>query len=654
MPRLSLGLNQRNFNGTRATSAAAINMGAMRGKGSTSRMLNFCKTHSQAPSLCIDQFINITGGGSGDVVPESRVPVAPFITSILPGDQELIVNFYEVNDGGSPITNYLYSTNNGITFTSYGLTLSPLTIAGLMNGTTYHVRIKAVNSIGQSAESNLVSETPFLGTVPGAPFITSVNVGDRELIVNFIAPNNGGSPITDYLYSIDASGNIDPSGNTFISSGLNSSPIVISNLGNNITYPVAIKAVNSFGTGNASNIVNGTPTSANQGWSELGATAPVPFTSLYTNTGAVRVVNYNQTLNKVYAAGDFTNSTGYNFVAVYDISNNTWQELGNINSIIVTTGSIRALIFDTSNNLYIGGYFTNSSGYKFVAKYTNSTEAWTEVGNLAGDTAMTVNGHINCLNSDGQNRIYAAGNFQYTDGNGNWRYVARYTPNTTTWDRLPTSEYNIGGQQFNGELYAISSFDTSQGTYIRVAGDAIATTGGGFDNPVGVRRVWSYLDDFGIFYADGAGEWPTSSGGNPQMYMFNGPVYALSDQFAGGAFTSDPNRESTTTNNYILAQAQWRPFPLTSNGTFSGITYNGPIRTITNGGGYPYIAGDFTDSSGNYYVANSQTGYSVGNDNTIFNDSILSIRLSASLDVVYAGGNFTNSSGKNFVAIHDP
>jgi len=553
MPRLSLGLNQRNFNGTTATSAAAINMGSMRGKASTSRMFNYCKTHSTNPSGCIKQFINITGGST---VPPSppvppTVPGEPIITFIVPGDQELIINFSAPNDGGSQITDYLYSTNGGASFTSSGLTSSPITITGLTNSSTYQVSIKAVNSVG---------------------------------------------------------------------------------------------------AGNASNIVSGTPTTANEGWSELGAN----FTSLYATTGTIRVVNYNQTLNKVYAAGDFTNSGGYEFVAVYDIVSNSWSELGNINPIIGATGSIRALVFDTNNNVYIGGDFRSmSAGVVFVAKYTNSTGQWSELGNLANNTAMSVSGSINCLSSDSQNRIYAAGNFQYNDGTADWRYVARYTPGSSTWDRIPNpNNFSIGGQQFNGELYAITSRDTgSQGTLVQVAGNAISTNGGGYDNPVGVRRVWTYIQDYGGFIIDGAGQWPT--GGAPQMYMFNGPVYALSDQFAGGAFTSDLNLTPQTTN-YILARAQWQPFPLTFNNTFVDPSYNGPIRTITNDSYPPYVAGDFTNIGGNHYVAYSQNGSQVGTQNTFFNNSILSISYNPSFGVLYAGGNFTNSSGKNFVAIHIP
>jgi hypothetical protein len=158
MPRLSLGFNQRNFNGSRPTSAAAINMGSMRGKASTSRMFNFCKTHSETPSLCIDKFINIT-----EVVtpppPPPTTPSAPTITSISPRDQSLLLNFTVPSDGGSPITNYQYSINSG-TYTSAGATSSPITITGLTNGTTYSLTLRAVNSVGTGQVSNTLSGTP--------------------------------------------------------------------------------------------------------------------------------------------------------------------------------------------------------------------------------------------------------------------------------------------------------------------------------------------------------------------------------------------------------------------------------------------------------------------------------------------------------------
>ena len=551
MPRFSLGLNQRRLNGTTAVGKQAINLGATRGKGSSTRMYNYCTNTSPAPSLCIYDFIT-------------------------------------VNNGSAP-------------------------------------------------------PTPSGPTVPGTPVITNIVAGDQELIINFTAPSNGGTPITDYLYSING-------GITFTSSNDITSPITITGLTNNVTYQVSIKAVNAIGTGIASPNITGTPTSANQGWVELGADAPTPFTSLYTTPGTIRVVKYNQSQNKVYVAGDFKNSSGYEFVAVYDVAANNWSELGNIAPIIGATGSIKALIFDTNNNLYIGGDFRSmSAGVVFVAKYDGST--WSELGNLADNTFMIVNGSINCLTSDSQNRIYAAGNFQYFDSGQNWRYVARYTPNTNTWVRLPIENNNFG-QQFNGELFTIKCDETNQGTFIYVAGDAY-TTSGSYPNPTGIRKIWTYLEanpgqgsGWG-FLPDGVGVWPyfiyptTIS-----TYMFNGPIYAIESQWAGGAFTYENNLTPQTTN-YFLAQSQWIPYPSNyGETTFSGPFYNGAIRTISTQSQL-FVAGDFN------YVANGFNGSPLGNP-SYFNNSILSISYNAPVGRLYAGGAFTNIQGKIFVAMHIP
>lgn len=53
----NLGLNQKHFLSTSRVSTAAVNMGCTRGRGSTTRMLNWCNKRSQNSSLCINQFI---------------------------------------------------------------------------------------------------------------------------------------------------------------------------------------------------------------------------------------------------------------------------------------------------------------------------------------------------------------------------------------------------------------------------------------------------------------------------------------------------------------------------------------------------------------------------------------------------------------------
>jgi hypothetical protein len=99
--------------------------------------------------------------------PPATAPGAPSITSVSAGDGTLTVAFTSGADGGSPITNYKYSTD-GTTYIPLNpaSTTSPFTITGLTNGTTYSVTIKAVNAVGDSAASTAVSGTPVNAAVP--------------------------------------------------------------------------------------------------------------------------------------------------------------------------------------------------------------------------------------------------------------------------------------------------------------------------------------------------------------------------------------------------------------------------------------------------------------------------------------------------------
>ena len=116
MPSFNLGFNQRRFNGTTAVSRQAINMGTMRGKGSTSRMFNFCKTHSKNPSDCIDQFITISGGGGGSAPP---VPTSSWFYSVSSIPQNLgnwtgaFINSVGLDSTNAQFISIIYPTYQG-------------------------------------------------------------------------------------------------------------------------------------------------------------------------------------------------------------------------------------------------------------------------------------------------------------------------------------------------------------------------------------------------------------------------------------------------------------------------------------------------------------------------------------------------------------
>ena len=76
-----------------------------------------------------------------------EVPNSPTGLSVTAGDSELTVSFTAPsNTGGSGITAYTAAAVEGGTAATG--TSSPLTVTGLSNGTSYNVRVWALNSYG--------------------------------------------------------------------------------------------------------------------------------------------------------------------------------------------------------------------------------------------------------------------------------------------------------------------------------------------------------------------------------------------------------------------------------------------------------------------------------------------------------------------------
>jgi hypothetical protein len=100
----------------------------------------------------------------------------------------------------------------------------------------------------------------------------------------------------------------------------------------------------------------------------------------------------------------------------------SWSELGGQNGL-ATNYTINSVCSDASGNIYAGGYFTNSSGNKYVAKYNGSS--WSELGGLNG---LAANHWIHSVCNKASGNIYAAGEFTNSSGNS---YVAKY--NGSAW-----------------------------------------------------------------------------------------------------------------------------------------------------------------------------------------------------------------------------
>ncbi len=194
---------------------------------------------------------------SNSVIP-ATVPSAPVIQSIVPGNGQVTItmqpcNIVRICGGGLPITSYTATSSPGGITTSGS---SPLIITGLTNGTAYTFSVTATNAVGNSAETISASVTPVNTSLPSPPIALSGVGGDKAIYVLFTAGANGGSPITNYEYSID-------DGETFTAFNppQASSPVEIHGnlLTNGSSYMVKLKAVTANGVSTESVSVTVTP-----------------------------------------------------------------------------------------------------------------------------------------------------------------------------------------------------------------------------------------------------------------------------------------------------------------------------------------------------------------------------------------------------------
>jgi hypothetical protein len=106
--------------------------------------------------------------------PAATPPSAPTsLVATAAGNQSVSVSFTVGMDGGSAITNYEYSINDGASYVASNpsVTSSPIVISGLTSGQSYSIKLRAINSAGAGAASSSLSYT-----VP-VPAMNYVNTG---------------------------------------------------------------------------------------------------------------------------------------------------------------------------------------------------------------------------------------------------------------------------------------------------------------------------------------------------------------------------------------------------------------------------------------------------------------------------------------------
>ena len=175
------------------------------------------------------------------------------------------------SDGGTPITGYTIRTrgpNDGIWITiqrNTGSTATTFMHTGLQPATAYRYQVAAINRVG-AGQWSFETRTGTHPDVPSAPFsLTARAVGTSRIDLSWSAPRNtGGAPILGYR--VEASSN---EGRTWhiIRRNTNSPSPTFShlNLEPATTRHYRVSAINTAGTGPASNVRHATTEAARPG-----------------------------------------------------------------------------------------------------------------------------------------------------------------------------------------------------------------------------------------------------------------------------------------------------------------------------------------------------------------------------------------------------
>ncbi|HEX7905106.1 MAG TPA: T9SS type A sorting domain-containing protein [Chitinophagaceae bacterium] len=397
-------------------------------------------------------------------------------------------------------------------------------------------------------------------------------------------------------------------------------------------------------------------------WSELGSGANA------LNANGVIYSLTTDPAGNIYAAGSFNNTVGKKYVAKWN--GTTWSELGGLGALSAN-GFIWSVASDASGNIYAGGGFTNANNKSYVAKWNGAS--WSELG---GVNALGANSGILTVTTDPAGNVYAGG--QFTNAT-NKRYVAKW--NGTAWAELGTGANALNASDWivtiiadgSGNVYAGGNFANSAGQYVAKWNGTNWTELGAGANSLHANGVINSLIRLssGDVYATGSF---TNGASYTFVAKWNAGTDTWSETGSGGTGSLNANGDINVIhkdiNNYLYAAgafgfgfagrsiSRWNGTVWTETGSGTNALHaNNIIRTLTSDAkGNIYVGGFFTNGSGpglgKYYIAkfNGSSWSELGGLNALnANGPIFTLAVDIQGNV-YAGGAFTNSSGRCYVA----
>lgn len=196
-----------------------------------------------------------------------KVPSAPVLDSVVGGVESITATITAGSANGSPIVDIEYSTDDGATWNSSGVALEQFKSgsivitakssdeSALVGGTSYPVRVRAVNLIGTGAVSGSKSATAI--DTPMPPSLDSAVASGNSITVRYTSGLLMGGKLLHVEYTTDG-------GTTWASSGQTATPFSITATSANrskalvsgTTYTVGVRAVTGAGASGTSNTLS--------------------------------------------------------------------------------------------------------------------------------------------------------------------------------------------------------------------------------------------------------------------------------------------------------------------------------------------------------------------------------------------------------------
>jgi citrate lyase gamma subunit len=343
-----------------------------------------------------------------------------------------------------------------------------------------------------------------------------------------------------------------------------------------------------------------------------------------------------------------------NYIAQWDISNQVWKSLGNkINR--GANSNIYAISLDSSNvQLYVGGGFTtvydnsNTSGLSAnrVARWDISNQTWMQLGNT---TYNGTNNLIQGLLVDSSNsQVYVGGSFTTVQDVSNTvalsaNRVARWDISNQTWRQFGNTTYNGTNNQvyafsidsLRGQLYVGGAFATVQDVSNTVGLSANNIAKWNISN-----QTWAQLGNTTYNGTNSGVNWLTIDTLNSQLYV-------------GGSFTTVKDVSNTVALSaknvarWDISNQTWRQF---GNNAYNGI--NNTVRALYVDNSYSkvYIGGDFLSINMAATSANNIAEWDISNQtwrqfgNTTYNGTnaaVKALAIDSSNAQLYVGGGFS-------------